>query len=187
MGDRGQLRSRGGLEGRENKSQWLELQIIWKSYIKTLLIVVNCNHQSRLNKMIMSYEDTRLSLDTRVDDCGPQGHVEPDAIKAPSLSGLLSAPFTLTSPGTPMCLLLGWQDGKYGNQQFQTPHTTVWSSEESLNWLDPKFLMRDPGQAASYCWEQWVVTWPASHTRTTWLEGCPRTPAYKWGAQQTID
>lgn len=57
--------------------------------------------------MIMSYEDTRLSLDTRVDDCGPQGHVEPDAIKAPSLSGLLSAPFTLTSPGTPMCLLLG--------------------------------------------------------------------------------
>lgn len=32
--------------------------------------------------------------------------LELDAFKAPSLPGLLSAAFTLTSPGTPMCLLL---------------------------------------------------------------------------------
>lgn len=80
-----------------------------KSCIKTLSIAMNYNHKSRvvwLNKMILSYEDTRLSLESREKDFGPQRHIGIGCHKAPSLPGLFSAAFTLTSPGTPMCLLL---------------------------------------------------------------------------------
>ena len=56
-----------------------------------------------LNKMTIYYKDTGLSLETK-ERMTPdlKGKLDLDAIKAPSLSMLLSAPFILTSPWTPM-------------------------------------------------------------------------------------
>ena len=84
--------------------------------------------------MTIYYKDTGLSLETK-ERMTPdlKGKFDLGAIKAPSLSMLLSAPFILTSPRTPMFLLLSWQDGNYGDQHFQSLHATVWSSEERLN------------------------------------------------------
>ena len=60
-----------------------------------------------LNKMIIYLEDTELSLETKEQlTLDLKDKLELDAIKAPYLSMLFSAPFTLLSPHTLMFSLL---------------------------------------------------------------------------------